>query len=107
MGGLRAGGVTRFYQPTEDLQRLQHRCRWQDAKQARTYVQEVSEAQLLSRMPLATRQHIQHVAACLPEVFQGALRLLRNDVPTHLWYSSLAPLTGQSSIGSSSRREIL
>ena len=84
---LRAGGVTTYFQCTEDIGRLIQRGRWTSHAQLATYVQEVGPWEFLASLSQARREYLEALASLLPAILEICFALIDQGVPTVEWYS--------------------
>ena len=66
MAGLRAGGITAYFEATGDLQLTRWRGRWDSMRSMEHYVQELPSHEAFARLSPAVRVRIMRLAALLP-----------------------------------------
>ena len=69
LSGLRAGGVTAYFQATQDLALTRWRGRWDSARSMEHYIQEAPCAAAYARLAPGVRARIAQLARLLPAVF--------------------------------------
>ena len=80
-GSLRGGGATALYEPTEDIELVRHRGRWQSAKMVEIYVQEVGGHRFFASLAEPTRRRITHLANCQEVAHGKTVELLEKGIP--------------------------
>ena len=72
LSGLRAGGITAFYNATGDLAACQWRGRWDSARTMEHYIQEAPMALAYADLPSDVRAGILQLSTALPSLLEKA-----------------------------------
>ena len=72
LAGLRAGGVTAFFEATQDINLTRWRGRWDSMRSLEHYIQELASHEAFTRIEPAARARIFRLAELLPAVLLGA-----------------------------------
>ena len=72
LSGLRAGGITAFFQQTQDLSLTRWRGRWDSIRTLEHYIQELPMAEHFARLPSRVRVKLARLSSLLPALAQEA-----------------------------------
>ena len=72
LGGLRAGGITAFFEETQDIQLTRWRGRWDSMRSLEHYVQELASHEAFARIDPTSRRKIFRLAELLPALLMEA-----------------------------------
>ena len=72
LSGLRAGGITAFFQSTQDMMLTRWRGRWDSLRTLEHYIQELPMAESYARLPARTRERLARLSSLLPELASEA-----------------------------------
>ena len=72
LGGLRAGGITAFFEETQDIGLTRWRGRWDSMRSLEHYVQELASNEAFARIDPTSRAKIFRLAELLPVVLLDA-----------------------------------
>ena len=72
VSGLRAGGITAFFQHTQDMMLTRWRGRWDSLRTLEHYIQELPMAEQYARLPAAVRDKLARLSTLLPALVRGA-----------------------------------
>ena len=72
LSGLRAGGITAFFQHTQDMMLRRWRGRWDSLRTLEHYIQELPMAEQYARLPAAVRDKLARLSTLLPALVRGA-----------------------------------
>ena len=97
-GSLQRGGATAFFQLTEDAVKLQLRARRRRLENLQIYVQEVTPAAFLTRLPEQTRLVLRRIADDLPRRLKLAMLLLDRGIPTQFWHRCVCRISDVANV---------
>ena len=101
LASLRPGGATWMLGVTENSELVRRRGRWISSKVMEIYLQEVSVATYLRKLPERSRLLILHYAQGFESVLRFAMNLLESSIPPRSWYQLMRsqPFVSTCSMG--------